>query len=259
MQCKNCNISLINESHYCNFCGAKVISNRLTLKNLFQDFSESYLNYDNTFLRTFISLFTKPEDVIGSYIDGVRKKYANVVSYFALAITLSGLYIVILNKFFPEAMDFSTIVSPGQEEFQRKNLSYVQEYQSIFMMLYVPVYAIMCRLSFIGLNKYNYTELLVVFMYIQAHLSIVSAILGIFLSVFGITQGEMSLFLIPPMIIFTAFCLKRLYNLNFQTIILRTIIFLVILGIVFIILSIMMAIVMYLNGDLQSIIEAQKK
>ena len=258
MQCKNCNILLVTESQYCNSCGAKVINNKLTLKSLFKDFSETYLNYDNKFLQTFVSLFTKPEDVIGGYIEGVRKKYVDVVSYFALAITLSGLYIIILNNFFPEAMDFSAIVSPGQEEFQRKNLSYVQEYQSLFMMLYVPIYAVMCRLSFIGLNKYNYTELLVIFMYIQAHISIVSAILGIFLSIFGITQGVMSLVLIPPMIIYSAYCLKRLYNLNIQTIILRTIIFLVVLGFVFIIISVMMAILMYLNGDLQSLIEAQK-
>ncbi|WAC01775.1 DUF3667 domain-containing protein [Lacinutrix neustonica] len=75
--------------NYCNGCGAKVIKNRLTMRNLFEDFTYNYLNYDNKFLRTFLNLFTKPEAVITSYIDGTRKKYVNVISYFAIALTLS--------------------------------------------------------------------------------------------------------------------------------------------------------------------------
>ena len=258
MNCKNCNTILSTESGYCYCCGGKVIRNRLTLKHLFQDFSENYFNYDNKFYQTFINLFKKPEDVIGGYINGTRKKYVNVVSYFALAITISGIYLLILNNFFPEMMDFSVMAAPGQEEFQKKNLSFVQEYQSLFMMLYVPLYALMARVSFIGIKKFNYTELLVIFMYLQAQISIVSAIAGIILTLFGITQGVMSLIAIPLMILYSAFCLKRLYNLNFQHIVLRTLLFLVVLGIVFIIISVVMAVIMFINGDLQSMIEAKK-
>ena len=75
MECKNCSSQLQENDDYCNSCGAKVIRNRLTLKNLFEHFGEEFLNYDNKFLRTFIRLFRKPEDVIGSYINGTRKKY----------------------------------------------------------------------------------------------------------------------------------------------------------------------------------------
>ena len=85
MNCKNCDANLNQNSDYCNNCGAKVIRNRLTIKTLFSHFSEQFLNYDNKFLQTFIHLFTKPEDVIGSYINGTRKKYVNVISYFAIA------------------------------------------------------------------------------------------------------------------------------------------------------------------------------
>ena len=259
MKCKNCNTTLSLENNYCNACGAKVIRNRLTLKNLFSDFIETYLNYDNKFIQTFINLFKKPEDVIGNYINGTRKKYVNVISYFTLAITISGLYLLIMNKFFPESIDFSVFSNPGQEEFQKRNVGFVQEYQALFMMLYVPIYALMARATFIGINKYNYTELLVIFLYIQAQLSIASAVLGIMvISLFGINQGVFSLIAIPLMIVYSAFCLKRLYKLNYKNIILRTLLFLVILIMAFAILSVIMAIIMFLNGNFQSMIEAQK-
>lgn len=258
MNCKNCDTVLTIESDYCNTCGGKVIRNRLTLKNLFEHFSETFFNYDNKLLRTFLSLFNKPEDVIGGYIDGVRKKYVNPISLFGLAITISGLYMLIINKFFPEVMDFSIFSAPGQEEFQRKNVSFVQEYQSIFMMLYVPLYALMARVTFVGLNKFNYTELVVIFLYIQSQISIVTGVLGIIISFFGISQGIFSMFSIPIMIIYSAFCLKRLYSLNFKNIFLRTLLFLVVLGIVLVAVSIIMAIVMFFNGDFQSMIETQK-
>ncbi|WP_370478440.1 DUF3667 domain-containing protein [Tamlana flava] len=258
MTCKNCNTPILVEQNYCPECGAKVIRNRLTLKNLFQHFTETFFNYDNKLLQTFINLFKKPEDVIGSYIEGVRKKYANPISYFGIAITVSGLYLLIANKFFPEVMDYTIFTSPGQEEFQRRNVSFVQEYQSLFMMLYVPIYAIMARISFIGYNKFNYTELVVVFLYIQGQMSIVSGILGILAAAIRINQGIFGLCAIPVMILYSAYSLKRLYNLNFTNIVLRTILFFVILLIALMIYSIFLAIFMFLNGDLQTAIEAKK-
>ena len=93
-------------------------------------------------------------------------------SYFALAITVSGIQLYILNTFFPEAMDMSSWVTKGSEEFQRKNMSFIQEYQSIVMMLYVPIYAFISKIVFYDKKNYNYTEQLVVYMYIQAQISI---------------------------------------------------------------------------------------
>lgn len=258
MNCKNCHTALTPESDYCNSCGGKIIRQRLTIRNLFEHLSETFFNYDNKLLRTTIDLFKKPEVVIGGYIDGVRKKYVNPVSLFGLALTISGIYILILNKFFPEAMDFSAFTLEGQEEMQKRNMSFVQEYQSVFMMLYVPLYALMARLAFIGIKKYNYTELLVVFIYIQAQISIVASISIILVAFLGVKHGIISMVLIPLMILYSAYCLKRLYNLSLSSIILRTLFFLVILFVVFFLLGIIMAIIMYLNGDFQLMVEAQR-
>jgi len=258
MYCKNCNTSLIETDSFCNSCGAKVIRNKLTIKNLFEHFSEQFFNYDNKFLQTFIHLFVKPEVVIGSYINGTRKKYVNVISYFAIAITVSGLYLFILNKFFPESMDISDFTRPGQEEFQNKNMAFMQEYQSLLMMLYIPAYALMAKLVFIGLKKYNYTELLVIFMYTQSQLSIVIALTTIIAVLFGINFMLMSLVSIPIMIFYTGFCLFRLYKLGVQEIILRSLIFLIVLAVASVMFLLVIMGIMFLTGDAQKLIEAQK-
>lgn len=258
MNCKNCEILIDESNDFCPSCGAKVIRNRLTVKNLFEHFSEQFLNYDNKFLQTFIHLFTKPEVVINGYISGTRKKYVNVVSYFAIAITVSGLYLFILNKFFPETMDISAFTQPGQEEFQNKNMAFMQEYQSLLMMLYIPAYALMAKLVFIGLKKYNYTELLVIFMYTQSQLSIIIALIMIIAASFGINFMLMSLVSIPIMIIYTTFCLFRLYELTFQEMILRSLIFLIVLAIASVLFLLIFMGIMFLTGDAQKMIEAQK-
>src|SRR5690606_26236828 len=138
---------------YCGSCGGKVIRNRLTIKNLFADFSQQFLNYDNTFLKTFIALFKKPEDVIGGYINGTRKKYVNAITYFAIALTLSGLQIFILNKFFPEVMNLKSMSLEGMEDMQQDNMAFMQEYQSILYMLMVPVYALISKFVFLKFKK----------------------------------------------------------------------------------------------------------
>ena len=259
MECKNCHSLLNEENNYCSSCGGKVIRNRLTFKNLLQHFSEAYLNYDNKFLKTFIHLFKKPEDVIGGYIGGTRKKYADVISYFAIALTLSGLQMFIMNKFFPEAMDISNMAAEGSEEFQRKNLEFVQEYQSIIMMLYVPLYALMSKIVFFDKKQYNYTEHLVIFMYIISQTTIVSAIYSVFAASIGLTLGDIGLYYtIPFQILFSAYSLKRLFKLSFTTILVRTLFFLVVLSIFMMIFGIVMVLMMMLNGDLQSLLDAKQ-
>ena len=205
-----------------------------------------------------IDLFKKPEVVIGGYLDGVRKRYVNPISFFGLAITVTGLYILILNKFYPEAIDFSNFTVEGQEEFQKKNMSFVQEYMSILMMLYIPIYALIARITFVGLKKFNYTELLVVFLYWQSQISIITAFVIIVGAMFGISQGNLSMVFLPIMMLYAAYIFRRMYQLSFGEIVLRSFLFLIVLGVVFLVVTIIVVAVMFMTGDMQQMIELQK-
>ena len=53
----------------------------------------------------------------------------------------------ILHKFFPEAMDLSAFTTDETSlEFQKQNMLFIEEYQSLIMMFYVPLYAVMSKI-----------------------------------------------------------------------------------------------------------------
>jgi len=259
MNCKNCNALLKLDDNFCNLCGAKVIRKRLTLRNLFENFSEQFFNYDNKFLQTFIALFKRPELVIGSYISGTRKKYVNVISYFAIAITLSGLQIYIINKFFPETIDFSLFSTDESESISKNAYQFSSEYQSLIMMFTAPIYAIISRIIFLKNKKYNYSEHLVIFMYVLAQISIISVFLQVFSAILGISIAAASIPLLAFQIIYSGYCLKRLYKLSLKGILLKTLLLFLILFIILILYSILFLVyINVIHGGIQEFYESQK-
>ena len=263
MTCKNCKKSLEDSYDYCNNCGAKVIRNRLTIRNLFEHFIDQFLSIDNRFLRTFITLFKSPEKVIGDYITGTRKKYVNVISYFAIALTLAGFYIFIYSKYFPDLMAESATIAiddsdESQNEMALKTVKFVFEYMSIIMVAFIPFLAITSRLIFLKNKKFNFTEHLVINLYTYAHLSITLTILNLLIIYFESVFIFFSILSMPIQILYFAYVLKKLYKLNLSQIILKTLLFLMIFAILFVLLSIIMAVIMFLNGSMDELIEAEK-
>jgi len=260
MKCKNCHTDLINSSDYCNTCGAKVIRNRLTIRALFSHFSEEFLNYDNKFFQTIITLFKKPEDVITGYISGTRKKHVNVISFFAIAITFSGFQIYFLNKYLPQVSDLNPAETVEQIQIQLNNrvFGFIKEYQAVIMMLYIPIFALMAKLVFYKKKKFNYTELIVVFMYLQSQASIVSALVVIILIPLGLQVEMVGYIVLPLQIIYFTYCLKRLYCLSAKDMFLRFLIFILVFFVFAVIGIVIMTLVLYKIGVAQDLIEAQR-
>ena len=261
MECKNCSSQLQENHDYCNSCGAKVIRNRLTLKNLFEHFSEEFLNYDNKFLQTFISLFRRPEDVIGSYINGTRKKYVNAVGYFAVAVTVTGFFYFVFLKFFPDAFITSTPNLFSVDEEQAKITSdfnkRIFEYQSFIFFLSVPIFALISRLLFLKNKKYNFSEHLIINLYTYSHIALTVTIVYFltiwYQPVFTVVMIIAALF----QIVFFAYVLKRLYSLTLSQILLKTLLFFLVLIPLFIILIIVAIILMYFTGYMDELIELE--
>ena len=259
MHCKNCNTSLSETTKYCLECGAKIIRKRLTFKNLLAHFSEQFFNYDNKFLQTLITLIKKPELVINGFISGVRKKYVNPVSYFAIALTIVGLQMFVMNKFFPDALDVSALAVGGNEEQTNALMKNIMEYQSVMFITNVPVYAFISWIVFLTLKKYNYTEHLVLFLYTVPQTTFILFVPQLVLVIFGNTLGDISLFLLILQLLYTTFCYKRVFNLSMKGTLLRTLFFLTVLTISFIIFSILFALInIMIYGGLEEFMNAQK-
>lgn len=259
MTCKNCHTNFIDTDSYCSNCGGKIIRNRLTFRNMFENFSEQFLNYDNKFLQTFICLLTKPEEVIGCYIDGVRKKYVNPISYFAISLTLAGLQMFLISKFFPEALDLSSIVVDDQAQMSNEFMNNMIEYQSLMLMSFVPVYALISKIVFFNKKKYNYTEHLVMFLYILSQLTLIMILPTLVSLALGYDMGNISIITMVLQVVYSAYCLKRVFDLSLKGIILKTLLFFVV-GIVFylifIILFVIIMIIYY--GGIMEFTKAMK-
>lgn len=249
MNCKNCIAPLSQESDYCYQCGGKVIRNRLTMRNLFDHFTEAFFNYDNQFYRTFISLFIKPWEVIDSYVDGTRKKYISPLSFFAISLTLSGIYVFIVQKFFMDYFDMSQFYGNGPSEKVGADIMKISfEYYSLLYFLLIPGLALISRIVFFN-KRYNYTEHVVMFFYTMSLFSVVSSVLSILVLNF---QHEFMINMVLVLYVIYFFyhinIYRKLFSLNTMQVVLKVLLFIPIFFLGYIILSIGILILMFLFG-----------
>ncbi|WP_394970478.1 DUF3667 domain-containing protein [uncultured Croceitalea sp.] len=219
MICKTCENSLRSDFSYCPNCGGKIIRNRLTLKNIWQDLKFQVFDLDNTLFKTIKHLFTKPEVVIESFISGARKKYMNPISFFAIAITLSGVLFFVLRDIYHINLTESSF---NPENASTPNMDFVIDYQAIISYLLIPVYALMTWILFLDKRKLNYTEHLITNAYTTGQISFVQVILG--LIVFSIFEFRYDIFnwiFLTFSIGYQFYVLKRAHKIGAGSAILR--------------------------------------
>lgn len=178
MICKNCQKSLQPDYTYCPHCGARVVSRRITFRLLLSQLSDWLFNVDNSFTRTFKGLFLKPDKVIKGYLSGMRKKYMSPLSYLTISITLAGLLIFIIQKNFEGQIDFTGGASEINPEFSQKWMEIQFDFNAFFFFIYLPSLALPAYL-FMNRVRFNFSEYIIVFVYILAHYSIITFPFGL--------------------------------------------------------------------------------
>lgn len=256
MNCKNCNTALSKLINYCPLCGAKIVKKRLTFKNITADINEQFLNIDNKFLKTFIHLFTKPEIVINGFIEGTRKKYVNVIQYFAISLTLVGVQVFLMNTFFKDALTFDpNVFSPIAESEVQKNNPFanfnfeeINNFQSIIYILSVPVSTIATWISYyiVGIRHYNFTEHLVINLYYSAQIILVTAIFSILFLCFGLDYLLISGVVSVLTFGYFFYVLKRVFSSTFWETALHFIIIMFAYLVLFVVFIIIAAIIGFL-------------
>lgn len=189
MNCKNCITELSSSHKYCYHCGAKVVTERITIKSLIYGLLIS-LGWDNQIFVTLRDLIIKPQVVFEKYLNGTRKRYTNPFTLFAIGAALSVLFLgfysdklinistqaslrpaeTILDNY-PEG-DNTSELSKEQEALlenlqaiNKSMVSFMFKYYNYLSFLLLPFYAIIALLIYGKPN--NYGEHLVINAYIQ--------------------------------------------------------------------------------------------
>lgn len=254
MHCKNCNNTLRDTQKFCDECGAKVIQNRLKPKVLAQQVNEQFISIDNKFLRTFIDLFKHPETVIVGYINGTRKKYIDVLQYFAISLTLAGIQVFLMTTFFKEALEFSPEFMnsmPKQENNPMASFDtdFITKYQGLIYILGVPVSALATWIVYyiFGNRRFNFTEHLVLNLYYSAQIIIITAILSILFLVLGLNYLIVSSLVGLPTFIYLAYVLKKVFQEDFWNTFAKFLIVLFFYVIIYFIIVIIIGIIVVLS------------
>ena len=233
--CKNCGTPVQLDQRFCSHCGAKRMYNRLNTRNLLEDFTERFLNIENVFLKTFIVLFTAPEDVIHGYVEGLRKKYRSAFGYFAVALTITSIYTFFFRNWFIDSESFSELSNGFASGFEspeakilNKPIDFILDYQSLFSFLCIPLYAVISKIVFWNYKKYNFIEHIVIYLYTYSQAQILTSVLGILFIWSEIAQVVISLITGLFPIFYTIYVLYKIFDLTPQKAILKTILFLVI-------------------------------
>jgi hypothetical protein len=173
MTCKNCQGTLRTDFLYCPGCGAKAQVKRLTFKNLFSDVLERFFDLDNTFYRTLNKMTLRPEEVIGSYIEGVRRRYLNPMSYLGIALGVSGFLYFLMQRVAWDALSFDFMEAGNSNAASQKIVDASMEFSNFFFLILIPITALCGYLSF-NRRDYNLPEHLVTAIYSLAHLAIIT-------------------------------------------------------------------------------------
>lgn len=253
MECKNCQTAIEEQDDYCRNCGGKVIRKRLTFKNLFEHISETFFNYDNKLFRTLKDIFIKPEAVIDGYVSGIRKRYISPVNFFGLSLTLSGLSIFIMKKFYMDVLDFSGAFediyqNSASQQISNNVTDFSFEYGSLLLTAAIPFLAVMSIIIFFD-KRYNFTEHIIIYLYSMSAISIVS-VFASHIMLLIIPKGYLiySLVLYVVMFLHNTYILKRIFQLSAGQLVLRAFLFLVLFFIVYVIFSILTLIILLATG-----------
>lgn len=238
MLCKNCEISLQPEDKFCNQCGAPVVTQKLTLKKVLGEFTEKYLSLDNKFLKTFKTLFTRPDEVVNGYLSGVRMKFVNPITYLFIAVTLSGINVFLMRKGYLGNIDYSRVTGDQKAPFDMNvYMNTVYDYNSLIVFSFLPLLALISKIVFYNFKNYNYAEHNVIYFYTYSQMSVLMVLAVPFVMIFNLDYFIFTFSSILVMIVYHFYALRKIFQLSVKQMVVKTLLFLPIGFLFYIILS----------------------
>jgi hypothetical protein len=235
--CKTCGNN--HPENYCPACGEKSFSTKqLSLKHFVEETFESFIHFDNKFLRTVKTLIAKPGQLTLDYTEGRRVYFMRPMQLF-LVVNLVFFIMAFHNMYsltLPNYLNFRPFTNFNTkhiiDEALIKTKHTLPEYTDIFngkikeisktyIFLFIPIYGLMFRILFFKKKEYFVEHLVFAthFMSFVLLLTLVSLYL-ILLPYFAITHNQPgsdfetihSWFFEVVVALYAAFAIHRFYK-----------------------------------------------
>lgn len=145
--CKNCGHHY--EGHYCNECGQKAKTGKLTLRSVIDNWAYGLTNCDTGILFTYKELFTRPGHMLADYIRGKRVIYFQP---FPMLFITAGLYGLLSEILVPpeieQKTEVLTVAASFWERFYHLLSTWVHTSMSLTAILTLPLFAWTAQLTF---------------------------------------------------------------------------------------------------------------
>lgn len=144
--CKNCGTEF--SGNYCNNCGQKAKTGRLTFRSVIDNWAYGLMNCDTGILFTCKALFTRPGYMLADYIRGKRVIYFQP---FPMLFITAGVYGLISQIFLPvKEIEITPIAVEASfwERFFQLLVNWTRTSMSFIAIITLPVFAWTARYTF---------------------------------------------------------------------------------------------------------------
>lgn len=174
--CKNCQKNYNDGDKFCSECGQNVNIRRIDFRYLVKEIQQIIFNFDGGLLFTIKELFTRPGYAIGEYIEGKRQRYTKPILFLMIVGALYSFvrkWLELNNAMLQvnrsdKAMEYDDEGKAIQvllDYIDRLDI-WIDDNYALFVLFQVPVIAFGFYLGFKKFQRYNYTEWLVIVVFI---------------------------------------------------------------------------------------------
>jgi len=164
--CKNCKTPL--QGRYCFECGQRVITKRMTVRNLISFVFHAITNVEKGLWFTLRGLLKNPGKVIKEYIGGRTQPYYHPLRLAFVMGTFSIFLFLAFNNFENTQEAYQDLLSPNAaveaQEFQTKFQERIKPFMNFIPILLIPFYA-MISYRFFRKQSFNLAEHMVIHAY----------------------------------------------------------------------------------------------
>lgn len=241
--CKHCATEIQENYHFCPACGEKVHVERLSVKKVLLELLERYFSWDSLLFKTTWHMISQPEKPIGHYVNGIRKKYMHPMGFMIISLTIYAVFLYFGSDKIEHLFSAQYNFSENEEgaAFMLATFEWINKYFNLITFLTIPLYS---ALSYYVFRKfrYNFIEHNIIYAYTNAEFNLFSSVISFAGLWFSLEIFSLSQFLVFfVMLIYYPWVFKRVFRLSIRQTILKSLVYMSILGLILIILVILVA------------------